>query len=115
MVLANSRRALSSASVLVMRKPREFFSSYISQSPFQVLVAINLDPSSSSPGGALCAVFLPLNILSFQEVSSSHPGAVSFLLTTGASCLPFASFLLESTSVQSLGTKYVSRQHWASF
>ena len=39
-----------------MRKPRESFSSYISQSPFQVLVPINLDPSSSSPGGALCAV-----------------------------------------------------------
>ena len=53
---ANGRRALSSANVVVTRKPRDFFSSYISQSPFQVLVPINLDPSSSSPGGALCAV-----------------------------------------------------------
>lgn len=53
---AKGRRALSSANVVVTRKPRDFFSSYISQSPFRVLVPINLDPSSSSPGGALCAV-----------------------------------------------------------
>lgn len=58
---------------------------------------------------------LPLNILSFQEVSSSHPGPVNFLLITEPPTSPLPPSSLESISVQSLGTKYISRQHWASF